>query len=153
NAGGFNKMVYAPYRSMAELPVPAGDDTALGRRVYMASCAPCHQANGMGMAGQFPPLAGSEWVLTPGPGRAIRIVLDGVAGPMEVRGVHYNNAMVPWRDNLSDEEIAAVVTFIRNEWGNQASKVTPEQVAELRAATAGRGTYTAEELLRLPDTE
>lgn len=153
--GGFEKLAYSPYTSTNQLP-PLNDDpsAALGAKVYAASCAPCHQASGLGMAGQFPPLAGSEWVVTPGPGRAIRVILNGAAGPMQVKGAQYNNVMVPWRDNLSDEEIAAVATYIRNQWGNKASSVTPEQVKAIRDATADRSApWTAEELLKVPETE
>ena len=154
NAGGFSKLVYAPYKSEKQLPKVGGLDTDKGRKVYAASCSPCHQANGNGLAGQFPPLAGSEWVVTPSAGRSIRIVLDGMTGPVEVKGQQYNNTMVPWRDNLSDEDIAAVLTYIRSEWGNKAAPVTAEHVKAVRGETAGRsGAWTAPELLKVPEKE
>ena len=124
----------------------------LGQRTYNISCAPCHQADGNGVPGQFPPLANSEWVLTQHPGRIIRLVLHGLNGPITVRGQVYNNAMPAWGENLSDDQIAAVVTFIRNQWNNRASAATPEQVAEIRAKTQDRAApWTASELLSIPE--
>ena len=77
-AGGFSPMVYAPN---AKAPAAPGGPDPKGKLVYNQACAPCHQANGLGLAGQFPPLVGSEWVLAASPERAIRIVLNGAAGP------------------------------------------------------------------------
>lgn len=149
--GTFPKLVYFPYRNYAEIPQPPGAG-AEGRRVYMLTCAPCHQPSGMGTPGMFPPLAGSEWVNTEGHQRMIRIVLNGLAGPIEVAGAQYNNVMVPWRDTLKDEEIAAVLTFIRTEWGNKGDPVSVEEVAKVREATKDRATpWTADELQQIPD--
>ncbi len=159
HAGGFNPQVYPPYDSYAAVkavqPKSEGDEVfEKGKKVYALSCSPCHQTSGLGMAGMFPPLAGSEWVLTPKAGRAIRIVLHGAAGPMEVKGEQYNNAMVPWRDVLSDEDIAAVLTYVRNEWGNKAGPVSPDDVKKIRDATADRSaSWTAQELLQIPEGE
>lgn len=151
--GGFERQVYAPFTSTNQLP-RIGPDTGKGKAIYAASCSPCHQANGNGLAGQFPPLAGSEWVTAESAARIIRIVLDGAAGPMEVKGAQYNNVMVPWRDNLSDEDIAAVVTYIRGEWGNKAPAVKPEEVKAIREETAGRSSpWTSDELTKVPDTK
>jgi mono/diheme cytochrome c family protein len=124
-----------------------------GRQVY-AACAACHQPSGLGAPGQFPPLAGSEWVLHENPNRVIRLVLDGVGGPMTVKGAAYSNVMVPWRDVLSDADVAAVSSFIRNnsDWGNKASFVTPAQVKAIRDETKDRSgrPWTADELLKVP---
>lgn len=155
HGGGFSKDVYAPYGSSAQLAAmqpksEGGELMARGKQVYGNACAPCHQASGMGAAGQFPPLAGSEWVTQMPAGRAIRIVLNGMQGPVKVKGAEYNNAMVPWRDSLNDQDIAAVVSYIRNEWGNKADNVTPEQVKKIREETASRTTaWTAEELMQV----
>jgi mono/diheme cytochrome c family protein len=106
----------------------------------------------MGTPGMFPPLGGSEWVTAEGHQRIIRIVLNGLNGPIEVSGQQYNNVMLAWRDMLKDEEIAAVLTFIRSEWGNRADAVTAEEVAKVREATKDRTTYwTAQELLQIPE--
>jgi mono/diheme cytochrome c family protein len=131
--------------------LPAFD---LGRQVYnRPTCVACHMANGEGTPGQFPPLAGSEWVTESEPGRLIRIVLSGMHGPVTVKGQTFNNSMVPW-NTLSDDEIAAVITYLRQEWGNDASDVTPEQVKAIREKTNNRSNpYTAEELLQISPAE
>ncbi len=158
NGGGFSPLVFTPGEMLADVEarVPRSEADLLfaqGRRVYATYCSACHQPNGRGVAGQFPPLAGSDWVINDGPNRIIRIVLNGLQGPITVNGVLYNNVMLPWRDQLSDEDIAAVVTFIRGnkEWGNNASPTSAAHVRAIREATADRGTYwTAEELLAIP---
>jgi mono/diheme cytochrome c family protein len=99
----------------------------------------------------FPPLAGAEWVLEKDPSRLIRIVLDGIQGPIQVKGQAYNNAMPPWRPTLNDEEIAQVLTYVRQSWGNDASGVKPAEVAKVRKDTASRtAPWTAAELLQIP---
>lgn len=161
NGGWFSAKIYAPYHSLEEVqelqPGGGGDDVfEFGKAVYnRPTCAACHQASGQGTAGQFPPLAGSEWVLEEDPGKIIRLVLNGVQGPMTVKGQQYNNAMVPW-NMLSDEEIAAVITYIRQnkEWGNNASAVTPDQVAAIREKLKGRSQpFTADELSKIAPGE
>lgn len=119
-----------------------------GAQVY-ATCAACHQANGQGIPGGFPPLAGSEWVT----GKAdvpIAIVLHGLQGPITVKGQPYNGVMSPWGTTFSDQEIANVVTYIRSQWGNKAPAVTSADVARVRAATKARTTaFTAADLKKL----
>lgn len=97
-------------------------------------CAACHQASGLGVPGAYPPLAGSEWLLN-NPEVPIRIVLHGIQGPITVKGGSFNNAMTPFGDQLTDDEIAAIISYERSSWGNSASKITAEQVASVRAAT------------------
>jgi mono/diheme cytochrome c family protein len=154
NGGWFSPKVYAPYHNVEEItalqPGGGGNEVfELGKAVYnRPTCAACHQASGQGTPGQFPPLAGSEWVLEEDPGKFIRLVLNGIQGPITVKGQAYNNAMVPW-NVLSDEEIAAVITYVRQnkEWGNNASAVTTEQVKAIRDKLKGRSQpFTAEEL-------
>ena len=120
-----------------------------GSSVYATVCSACHQANGQGVPGAFPPLAGSEWLLkdaeTP-----IRIVLHGLQGAIEVKDTTYNNVMPEWGSRLSNEEVAAVLTYIRTSWGNSADQITPELVDKIRNETANRTTsWTAEELQKL----
>jgi mono/diheme cytochrome c family protein len=123
---------------------------AKGKELYNMTCGACHQADGQGLAGQFPPLAGSDWVLVPDGARMIRIVLHGVGGPMEVNGTTFDNAMVPWKDVMSDDDVAAVLTYVRNEWGNQGTLVKPEQVAAIREKEKDRiDPWTAAELLNI----
>lgn len=152
-AGGFNPLVYQRYASSNQLvalqpPTPGAE----GAKVYAMTCIGCHMANGLGTAGLNPPLAGSEWVLEPDPARIIRIVLGGLQGPIQVKGQTYGAAaMVPWKDVLTDEQIADVLTYVRTAWGNSAPPVEPEQVTKVREETAGRATpWTAAELLEIP---
>lgn len=102
-------------------------------------CAACHQATGLGVPGAYPPLVGSEWLLN-NPEVPIRIVLHGLQGDITVKNTKFNNAMTPFGDQLSDAEIAAIITYERSSWGNAASKITAEQVASVRAATKSQTT-------------
>jgi mono/diheme cytochrome c family protein len=118
----------------------------LGKKTYDMTCIACHQATGLGVPGQYPPLVGSEWVLG-SEERIIRIVLHGLNGPITVEGKEYNNVMAPLGEALKDEQIANAISYVRASWGNNAPEVTPEAVAKVRAETAGRKTYwTAAEL-------
>ncbi len=101
-----------------------------------AVCAGCHQNHGRGMPPAFPPLAGSEFVAAPHEIPA-RIVLLGLQGPMTVGGQRFNGTMPAW-GSFSDADIAATLTYVRSQWGNSAAAVTPQQVAAVRAALAGR---------------
>ena len=158
NSGWFSEQVYAPYRNLQEVeafqPVSGAPGLVqLGLQVYnKPTCVACHQANGKGLSGQFPPLIRTDWVLEPEPGRIIRAVLDGLSGPIQVEGQSYNGAMVPWRESLNDEEIAAVLTYVRQnpEWGNKAPEVKPERVKEVREKTKShKQSYSPEELLKI----
>jgi len=157
NGGWFDAQVYPPYRSLGELQLyqPPGDEESgqfeAGRMVFSKTCVACHQASGLGTPGQFPPLVGSDWVNEAQPGRMIRIVLNGLQGPITVKGQNFNNVMVPWKA-LSDEDLAAVITFVRQnrDWGNKASAVTPEQVKAVREKIKARVTsFTPDELLKI----
>ena len=130
----------------------------LGAEVYRleAHCITCHQADGQGLpAAQFPPIAKSNWV-SGNPDRLIRLVMHGLMGPIEVNGVKYPG-QVPMTafKGLSDEELAGVLTYVRNAYGNQASPILPAQVAKVSAATKDRaGFYTPDELLKeFPDAK
>jgi mono/diheme cytochrome c family protein len=120
-----------------------------GAQVYASVCVACHQTNGQGLPGAFPPLADSEWVIND-PETPIRIVLHGLQGAIEVKGATYNNVMPEWGSKLSNEEIAAVLTHVRTSWGNNAGEITPDMVDEVRKGTSDRTSpWTADELLRL----
>ena len=108
-----------------------------GQRVYAQTCSACHQPTGLGIAGAFPPLAGSEWV-TGDKGRLVRIVMHGLSGPITVAGEEYESMMPPFGGTLGDPELAAVATYIRSSWGNTGDAVTAAEVAAVRAAEAGR---------------
>lgn len=119
-------------------PAGAAGATVSGAEVF-TRCAVCHQTTGLGVPGAYPPLSGSEWLLN-NPEVPIRIVLHGAMGPITVKGTAFNNAMTPFGDQLSDAEIAAVISYERSSWGNAASKITAEQVAAVRAATKSQTT-------------
>ena len=103
-----------------------------GEKVYSFYCGTCHQRNGQGASGRFPPLAKASYV-TGDKNLLISIVLKGMEGPIEVNGEQYNGTM-PQHSFLGDEEIANVLTYIRENFGNKASAVTPAEVAKIREA-------------------
>ena len=111
----------------------------------------CHQPDGKGLsASGFPPIAGTKWV-TGSDTRLIKLVLNGLYGPIKVLDNEYGGQvpMTPFGGMLKDEEIAAVLTYVRNSFGNQASPITPAKVKEVRAATKSKtGFYSPEELLK-----
>jgi cytochrome c553 len=125
-----------------------------GAQLYGLYCSACHAADGKGATGgQFPPLAGSEWVAGTAD-RSIKIVLQGLHQPIEVSGKTYNLEMPPQGAALTDEHIAAILTYVRSAWGNKDSAVSVDQVKKVRAATLNRKEYwTAPELLKLHPLE
>ncbi|MEX0599595.1 MAG: cytochrome c [Rhodothermales bacterium] len=108
-----------------------------GEEIYQTRCMSCHQMNGAGVPGVFPPLTGTEWV-TGDKGRLIRVILNGVTGPIEVNGDTYGGAMPPWGAFLDDEEMSQLVTFIRTSWDNDSEEITPEEVHKVREAVTDR---------------
>ncbi len=102
---------------------------AAGKIVYESNCLACHQANGQGTKGVFPPLAKSDYLMSDKK-RAIQTVINGKEGPITVNGETYDNVM-PALD-LTDEDVANVLTYIRNSWGNKSDQVTPNEVKKLR---------------------
>ena len=126
-----------------------------GKKVYN-NCIACHQASGLGIPGQFPPLVGSEWV-DQGTSRLGAIMLHGINGPFKVAGQTYNQLMPAW-NNLSDEKIAQVVTYIRREFGSlqegDDGVVTTEMIKAAREQFGSHsGPYTEAELLAIPADE
>lgn len=102
-----------------------------GKKVFNTYCATCHQGNGLGDSQRFPPLAGSEWVIGEKE-KLIKVVLNGLKGSIEVKGQTYNNAM-PQHRFLGDEDVAKVLTYIRQNFGNKASAVNAEEVGKVRS--------------------
>ena len=159
--GGFNSLVYEPFQSTNQLAdfLPKGEGDlilAKGKSVYTKICAPCHMEAGVGDPTRFiPPLTGSEWATASGPNRIIRIVLNGLNGPITVKGQQYSGtAMLAWKDTLNDEDIAAALTYVRSSWGNKAPEIKPEQVKKIRAATADRSdNWAPDELLKMPESD
>ncbi|MDA0343046.1 MAG: cytochrome c [Verrucomicrobia bacterium] len=125
-----------------------------GEKIFAARCASCHQANGLGIAGQFPPLAGSEWV-SADPGVITNIILKGLKGEILVKGEKYgtsaavNMAAVP----ISDREIANVSTYVRQAWGNSSDEVSEDFVKQVRADYSNKqDQWTGDELKSLYST-
>jgi len=98
--------------------------------LYKAKCAACHQATGAGLPNVFPPIAESEWVNGPAE-NLIRIQLRGLMGEITVKGAKYNSVMPP-NAAMTDKEIADVLTYVRTNFGNKASAVTPAMVKKFR---------------------
>ena len=152
-SGGFNPMVYdermLPGMQGAAAPVVL-DPRVLGKRVFTTNCIACHQTTGLGLPGIYPPLAGSEWAQGP-EDRIIRIVLDGLSGPITVEEKQFNNTMPAFGPMLKDEQIADALTYVRSEWGNKAPPVSADKVKEIRAAVADHsGAWSPAELLKIP---
>jgi len=148
---------FGPYPWLHQPDLAAGqagaDDADVdGAQIYAFRCAACHQAEGTGVVGAFPPLVGSELV-NGEPGVVTRIVMNGLSGPVVIGGVEYNGFMPAWDRRLSDAEIAAVVTYIRSSWSNQASAVTARQVAALRELLGGRNQPWTVPELQLPENQ
>jgi nitrite reductase (NO-forming) len=106
-----------------------------GNAVFMQTCFVCHQPEGQGVAGQIPPLAKSDFLATLSKEDYIRGVLMGRTGQIVVNGKTYNGTMVPL-NYLSDEQIANVLTYVRNSWGNSGEAVTPQEVTRIRQSAA-----------------
>lgn len=131
---------FGDQRTVANLRPPvvlAGAAPAVdGKQLYGAKCAACHQGSGLGVAGVFPPVAASEWVI--GDEKILtNILLHGVNGEMIVKGITYKGAMPAWK-SLSDDELAAVLTYIRSDWGNAAPPIKAETIKIQRELTKAR---------------
>jgi nitrite reductase (NO-forming) len=140
-SGKVRDEVYAP--KSAGLMVLASDDSVhpartkdermqAGARVFATNCSACHQASGQGVPNAFPPLASSDY-LKSGKPKLIKTVTGGLQGKVTVNGKEYNGLMPAW--SLSDEDIANVLTFILNSWGNPGSEVSPADVKTHRASS------------------
>lgn len=108
------------------------DVMAAGQASYMANCMACHQPTGLGLAGAFPPLANSDSFAKLKPADVVSNILQGKTGVLTVNGVQYNNIM-PAQTHISDQDIANIVTYVFNSWGNQGGSISTEQVAAIRS--------------------
>src|SRR4029450_1216567 len=159
-SGGLDPLGSPPAPKKAVAGGPAGGEQAelsprdRGKKIFAANCQTCHQANGLGVAGQYPPLAGSEFTIG-GSRRPAMIVLKGLTGPVKVKGQQFGAAvMQPWDKTLTDQKMADVLTYERSEWGNNASPVTAEQIAALRKELAGRAeSFVEHDILAVPDAD
>jgi mono/diheme cytochrome c family protein len=148
-------------KTKVEFTVPAhlspadGKLYGLGAEVFVRDghCATCHQANGAGLDPIYPPLAGSPWI-TGSEERLIKLTLHGLWGPIEVKGKIYDPSkgippMTPFNALLNDQELAGILTYVRNSWGNKAGAIQPATVKKVRAATKDRSIFwKPEELLK-----
>ncbi|WP_173051316.1 copper-containing nitrite reductase [Nitrospira sp. KM1] len=115
-------------------PVPANGtpaSVATGATLYKTYCMGCHQSEGQGLPGTFPPLAKSDFLMAD-KARSVRTVLHGLTGPIQVNGQKYNGVMPPM-GHLKNEEVAGILSYVRSSWGNEGDPVSPAEVA------AGRG--------------
>ncbi len=142
-SGEIRDGIYLPEGSVIQSMPTGGDKTekvemkalsleermTFGKDKYMATCSACHQANGQGIEGAFPPLAKSDY-LNADVNRAIDIVLHGKTGEITVNGKKYNSVMTA--QALTDEEVTNVLTYVYNSWGNSKKEVTPEMVQAVR---------------------
>ena len=157
HGGWFSKEVYAPFRSEAEValyqPVTGGPNYVRGKTVFDSVCALCHNPDGMGKPNQGPPLAGSEWVVG-SPARLIRIPIFGLNGPITVAGQNlvFPAAMPPMGAAIPDEDLANLLSYMRQAWGNKASAITPAQVNAVRTKVGNHPqAFTPEELMQVPE--
>ncbi|MEY3109474.1 MAG: hypothetical protein RLY37_73 [Verrucomicrobiota bacterium] len=150
NSGNFAPSAFdlnAPKASLAGGPVAFEPDAAKGATLFLANCAACHQATGLGVPGAFPPLVKSVWV-TGSEDRLIKAILAGLAGEIEVNGVKYNGNMPNIGAGLKDSQIAHIATYVRQAWGNVAEPVMDTKVAEVRKAIGNRAQYNPADLLK-----
>ncbi len=130
-----------PYPQPPEIP-----QIAKGKALYLVSCSACHQPNGQGLEGIAPPLAGTRWP-SESEDRLARIVLHGLRGPITVAGKEYNLEM-PAMGFFDDQDIAAILTYIRGTWGKPSQPATPKTISLIRAQNQDRAdSWTIEELL------
>lgn len=150
--GDFSTMPHLGYQPPQHVGGPAMANNAAkpqvsGAAIFTSRCASCHQADGKGVPGAFPPLVESPYVLGE-PEVLVKILLYGLTGEVEVEGTRYNGVMPAWGSQLNDDEIAAVATHVRTSLGsNKAAVVAPDLVARLRQENSQRTTpWTAQEL-------
>ena len=126
----------APLEHQAEVAQgkPGAEAMARGADLYKKNCAACHQPNGQGLEGAFPPLAKSDFIAA-NPMNVLETTVKGRQGKMVVNGKEYNNVM-PAMSYLSDEELSHIIGYVLNSWGNPGGMVSPEQVADFRKGTS-----------------
>jgi mono/diheme cytochrome c family protein len=153
-SGGFSANVfdYLPkFGPLTSGPQSAPDPKVIGKALFSQNCVTCHQATGQGLPGQYPPLAGSEIVLGDASNRLIAIVLKGLQGPVTIRGQSVNNSMQAWEGQYTDAQLAAILTYVRSDWGNNAPPVPAEAVKQMRDELKDRKEqWTFAEVMKLP---
>ncbi len=143
-SAGFDPYVYdetvVPGAALQSAGPAEFDPVAAGQRFFQRNCVVCHQADGNGVPGQYPPLVNSEW-LQASAELPIRVLLNGMMGEIHVHGQSYNNVMPPFGQS-KDRDIAAVLTYLRtaSAFQNNSEAVSEEDVAAVRQALGGRTT-------------
>ncbi|MBA2115557.1 DUF7133 domain-containing protein [Bremerella alba] len=144
NSGSLNRQLVDLRNS---IPVTADPKMmAMGKEIFLreSHCSTCHQPHGQGLPNLYPPIDGSLWT-TGSEDRLIALALDGMHGTIEVKGKTYSSPPLPpmtgFRQLLNDEEVAAVLTYVRNSWSNRAKPITPSQVAKIRAIDRGDANF------------
>jgi mono/diheme cytochrome c family protein len=157
HSGWFNKQIYSPYKSGEQLEAfqpKSGEAAALarGKVVYESVCGICHGSDGNGKPGQAPALAGSEWVIAKGFNRLAHLPLAGVTGAIKVKGQDWGMSMAAMGAALPDDDVAAVLTYIRSAWGNKASAVTGDDIKKVRASIPkGAQPMSHDQLMQMPE--
>ena len=156
HSGWFDSKVYAPYASAeqvdnAQPKSGAAAAMAQGKKNYEMFCGACHGNDGAGKLGQAPPLAGSEIVITKGFHRLAMIPLEGLAGPIKIKNQDWNLNMAPMGAALPDADLAAVLTYMRNSWGNKADEVTADDIKAIRAEIKTPAAIQGDKLMAMPE--
>jgi nitrite reductase (NO-forming) len=125
--------VRAAAKGVATGTLTKKDQIAAGKVLFAGTCSACHQGEGQGVDGVFPPLAKSDYLMADKT-RSIAVVLNGLSGPVTVNGTDYTSVMPPM-SNLNDDEVANILTYVRNAWGNEGDAVSIAEVAAVRANT------------------
>src|SRR6202162_4283145 len=129
----------------------APDPKVVGKALFSANCITCHQATGVGVPAHYPPLAGSEVELGDATNHLIAIVLKGLQGPVMVDGKPFNNSMQAWEAQYTDSQLAAILTYLRADWGNNAPPITADMVKQIRGEFKDRKEqWTWPEVQKIP---
>ena len=159
DVGGVKKPLSSPsYEQLASISSSPSKPLALGgvqegaaasidaNALFAQHCSACHQINGQGVPGAFPPLDKSPYVTGDNVERLASIMIYGLVGPINVLGTTYNAAMAPLGNAMNDEELAAVATYIRSSWSNKSGEVKKEVFSESRKKWGSRGMFNIKEL-------
>ena len=152
-SGGFSSDVFdfQPKFGVVGGAQSAPDPKVVGKALFSANCITCHQATGLGVPGQYPPLAGSEVELGDATNHLIAIVLKGLQGPVVIKGTPFNNSMQAWEGQYTDQQLAAILTYVRSDWGNNAPPITADMVKQIRAEFKDRkDQWTWPEIEKMP---